>query len=150
MNTIDKIAKSLIKEDEGYRDYVYADSKGNLTCGWGHKIALGTKVRYIISCIFFKDDYSKAKKSVLKILQIFNLALNEVRIAVLISLAFNMGIGNYNKKTGLLGFRKMFKALQDHDFELASEELKDSKWYKDVGQNRADRLIDMLRYGNLS
>ena len=43
-------------------------------------------------------------------------------------------------------FVKFLKAVQDSDWEKASEEMMDSKWAKQVGP-RAIRLSNMIREG---
>lgn len=66
--------------------------------------------------------------------------LDEVRKAILINMCFNLGLPR------LMTFRKMLKALEDRNYELAAKEMLDSKWAKQVG-NRAIELSEMMRTG---
>ena len=43
-------------------------------------------------------------------------------------MAYNLGVD------GLLKFKKMWKALEKQDYQTAAEEMKDSKWYHQVGR----------------
>lgn len=65
---------------------------------------------------------------------------DDVRQNVLIELVFNLGI------TRFLGFRKMIAALTAYDYATAAKEMKDSRWYTQVGQ-RAVTMCEMMRTG---
>jgi lysozyme len=65
---------------------------------------------------------------------------NDVRQAVLISLAFNMGIA------GLLQFHNTLAAWQAGRYALAAEGMKDSVWYGQVGK-RGPILVTMVLTG---
>jgi lysozyme len=65
---------------------------------------------------------------------------NEVRQNVLIELVFNLGISRF------LGFRRMLAALAASDYATAAKEMKDSRWYTQVGK-RAVTLCEMMRTG---
>jgi lysozyme len=65
--------------------------------------------------------------------------LSSVRREVLANMAFNLG------KTKLSKFRKMRAAIDGRKYVEAATEMKNSRWYRQVGR-RADRLIfAMLR-----
>ncbi|HET6454328.1 MAG TPA: lysozyme [Armatimonadota bacterium] len=63
--------------------------------------------------------------------------LSAVRRAVLMDMYFNIGMPR------LKTFRKMLAALEAGDIPRTAAEMKNSKWYRDVG-NRAVRLIRMM------
>ncbi|HET6453974.1 MAG TPA: lysozyme [Armatimonadota bacterium] len=63
--------------------------------------------------------------------------LSAVRRAVLMDMCFNVGMPR------LKTFRKMLVALEAGDIPRTVAEMKDSKWYGDVG-SRAVRLIRMM------
>ncbi len=65
---------------------------------------------------------------------------NDARQSVLIDMCFNMGWGKLSQ------FKKMFAALEREDYAEAAVQMKDSKWYRDVGR-RADTLIESMRTG---
>ena len=63
-----------------------------------------------------------------------------VRTEVILNMAFNLGL------TRLQKFKKMIAALRIRDYETAAIEMKDSKWYNQVG-SRAKRLTGQMRTG---
>ena len=67
--------------------------------------------------------------------------LDSVRKKVVIDMRFNLGPG------GFRGFKKMIAALAAGDYKQAAEEMKDSKWYWEVG-NRSRRLVKMMATGH--
>jgi lysozyme len=67
--------------------------------------------------------------------------LDDVRQRVLANMCFNMGIGK------LLGFKNFLVAVQAKDWTKAVAEMKNSAWFKQVGQ-RAVRLASMMESGN--
>ena len=62
---------------------------------------------------------------------------SEIRRRVLIDMAFNLGV------SGLLTFQNMIGALEVGNYEVAAEEMLDSKWAEQVGK-RAERLALMM------
>lgn len=68
---------------------------------------------------------------------------SDVRQCVMLSLAYNMGVGDGVLGTGLLGFKHALASWQAGDFIGAAAGFKDSRWYTQVG-NRALRLCAML------
>lgn len=66
--------------------------------------------------------------------------LNPVRQKVIIDMRLNLGFA------GLKGFKRMLEALEQGDYEKAAEEMKDSKWYYQVGI-RGRRLVKMMKTG---
>ncbi len=71
--------------------------------------------------------------------EVFN-SLNDSRKAVLVDMAFNMGIG------GLLKFKRMIQALGVRDYERAAIEMLDSRWARQVGR-RANNLSEQMKRG---
>lgn len=65
---------------------------------------------------------------------------DEVRYAVLVDMAFNLGVG------GLLKFEKTLAAFERGDWIAASLHMADSKWHKQV-KDRARRLEQMVVSG---
>ena len=63
---------------------------------------------------------------------------SEIRRRVLIDMAFNLGV------SGLLSFQNMIGALEVGNYEIAAEEMLDSKWAEQVGK-RAERLALMMK-----
>ena len=67
--------------------------------------------------------------------------LDSVRQDVVISMIFNLGLAGFKK------FRNAIMAIQAGKYELASKELLDSLWAKQVG-SRAIQLAHMMRTGS--
>ena len=138
----DKDIKERIQKDEGYRDHVYLDSEGIPTCGWGHALHIGSKVPRRVSELYFDKDFQDAKHDYQILSTNKNLNLSPIRESVLINMLFNMGL------TRVYGFKKMIAALQVDDYKLASKEMLDSKWARQVGP-RAKRLAQMMKTNQL-
>ena len=66
--------------------------------------------------------------------------IGEVREAVVMDMLFNLGLPRFRT------FRKMIAALDRAKYDLAADEMLDSRWAQQVGQ-RAIRLADMMRTG---
>ncbi len=66
--------------------------------------------------------------------------LDPIRQKVMVDMRLNLGMA------GLLGFKKMIAALKAGNFKKAAFEMRDSKWYFQVGR-RSERLVEMMRTG---
>jgi len=51
-----------IKKDEGYRPYVYFDTKGIPTGGYGHAFLPHSTIPHEIAEMFFERDYAEAAR----------------------------------------------------------------------------------------
>ena len=135
------IEQELI-EEEGLSLEPYKDSLGNLTIGVGHLIKSNCG---IISLEYagklLAEDIKEARNQCKKNIPFFG-CLDEVRQYVLIDMCFNLGIGK------LLGFKKMLLALENKNYVVASAEMKNSLWHKQVG-SRAVKLENCMRNGIL-
>ena len=106
--------------------------KGALTIGWGHNLdAHG--IPKAMAEVLLDDDLTEATHEVDARLT-WAQDLSAPRRAVLIDMAFNMGIG------GLLGFTNMLTAAERGDPPAVAREMRDSRWYQQVGA-RAERLV---------
>ena len=68
------------------------------------------------------------------------LELDEIRQRIIIDMAFNMGVPRLGK------FKKMWKAIEEENFEEAKIQMLDSRWANQVG-NRAVRLSNAMETG---
>jgi len=68
--------------------------------------------------------------------------LDDVRIRVVLDMAFNMGVPRLCK------FKNMWAGIHDGDYIRASAEMLDSRWATQVGQ-RATRLSEAMKTGEL-
>lgn len=133
---LERIERDLIR-DEGMRLMPYQDTVGKWTIGVGRNLTdRGISEREAMHLL--RNDILIAES------EVSGLACyrktNEARRAVLVNMAFNLGI------TRLLGFRNMISALNEGDYDRASDEMLDSRWASQVG-DRARRLSEQMRRG---
>lgn len=130
--------RTQLQRDEGLRLFVYEDTKGIPTIGYGRNLAevgvSSDEASYLLD-----NDIERTKAAVSKALP-WSDSLDDARRGVLVNMSFNMGIG------GLEGFHGMLAKLEVGDFEGAAMEMEDSKWAGEVGA-RAQRLIMQMRTG---
>ena len=138
---IKKITDQLIQH-EGLRLKPYHCPAGRLTIGVGRNLedkgiteqeALMLLKNDIQNCIadlqeIFQDDQDNENK--------FDLLPEQVQ-RVLVDMRFNLGYKGFRK------FKNMIKAVKKQAFHSASQEMKDSLWYHQVGK-RAERLTKMM------
>ena len=144
-----KNVMSQLMIDEGVVYEVYLDHLGLATVGIGHLILesdeehgmeVGTSVS-VERCeeLFMRDLDIAISECVVLYGDDWDGFPEEVQ-EVLVNMLFNMG------RPRLTQFKKMNAAIAEGDWETASVEGRDSRWYKQVG-NRAERL--MVRLGNI-
>jgi len=129
-----------VQRHEGFRSKAYQDSVGVWTIGWGinlqelddfpQEYAMFFLRRELVNCAFALSQRG-----------VWN-ELTQTRKDVLTEMAFNLGIPRLN------GFKKMWKAIENGDYETAADEQLDSKWARQVGV-RAMRLSKRMREGVL-
>ena len=131
--------KKLIVSHEEDREFPYDDGFGNITIGIGYNLtARGLPqswrneqyerdVEYFYSQ--FCQDYFWFPE------------LSQARQIALIDMAF-MG---YKK---IQEFKKMLTALENHDYDLAADEMLNSEWATEV-KGRAIQLAEIMRKGIL-
>lgn len=130
---------ALIKKHEGLRLKPYKDTEGKLTIGVGRNLDdVGITAEEADELLL--NDIDRCLKQIADNFPWMS-DLDDVRIAVVISMIFNMGLD------GFMGFRKTIESIQARDFETASKEMMESKWYTQVGR-RAHELSEMMRTGN--
>ncbi|WP_334029665.1 glycoside hydrolase family protein [Alteromonas sp. P256] len=126
-----------LRVHEGDEHKVYRCSEGYLTIGVGRNLETNG-ITQEESDFLLANDLSRVEKQVRKHIRLHG--LNDARIAVLINMAFNLGIN------GLRKFKKTLAYIEQGDFETASTEMLDSKWRNQVGY-RAIQLAEQLRTG---
>lgn len=120
------IALKIIKIDEGFRNKPYYCTERFPTIGWGRVVGKYNEPLPDISTTKEKElpwVEDRIKQIVLSLSKKFPLAwskCNDVRKAVLISAAYQVGI------TGVSLFKKMWKAIESSDWEEASKQMLDS------------------------
>ena len=130
----------MIKHHEGVVPHAYQDSRGYWTIGVGRLIdeSLGgglsdAEIDYLLAndikrCRAEAEQYPWFNK------------MNEPRQAVILSMLFNLGRPNFDK------FQNMHASLLVGDYTLASHEMLDSRWAKQVGK-RAEEMAGMMLSG---
>jgi lysozyme len=130
--------KGMITRHEGMRLSPYKDSVGKLTIGVGHNLD-DVPITENAALAILGDDVARVVLQVKGALSFFD-SLTEPRQAVLLDMAFNMGLG------GLLQFHHFLANLQDGQYGLASQDMLNSEWARQVGQ-RATELAKMMQSG---
>jgi lysozyme len=133
-----KDLKSLLKLHEGLKLKPYLDTRGYLSIGYGR--CLDTRGLSADEAEYLLDNDIKDFTDKVHGLLPWTLGLDEVRHAVVVNLAYNLGMA------GLLTFQKMLAALEAGQWDTAAEELLDSAYHQQVG-GRAVQLARMLKEG---
>ena len=138
------LAAKLIQHYESCKLYPYEDAKGVPTIGWGNTFWQGgTSVEMSDDSIsqdeadslflFWLDNFAKNVKAVVN-------GAKDNEFAAFVSLAYNIGMGNFNKSTALREFLRSNKSAVGDAIE---------KWDRAGGQvllglqrrRRAERLV---------
>lgn len=136
--TTQEIFLSTVKRAEGFRSKPYRDTVGKLTIGYGRNLDDVGISEWEASLLFDLDVQRTAHELIDALPWIAG--LDEVRRAVLVEMAFNMGVA------GLLQFKNTLALVRKGMFAEASRAMLDSKWAGQVG-HRADRLAESMRLG---
>jgi lysozyme len=133
LNLIDQLIR-----DEGIRLKPYRDSFGKLTIGVGRNLD-DVGITKDEAVFLLHNDIRAAEDAVFKALS-WTVNIDPIRRAVLVNMAFNMGIG------GLLAFKHTLELVKLGKYEEASDEMLNSHWAEQVGA-RAARLSVQMRTG---
>lgn len=129
------IALQSLKIHEGYRQFIYLDSVGIETCGFGRNLKdkglSEREAEYLL-----RNDINEAEQDLVKEYNYYP-SLSTARKAVLINMVVNLGATKFR------GFKKMHNALNNKDYKKASIEMLDSKWSQQVG-NRSIQLAKIM------
>ena len=143
---------NLISDHEGvklkvYDDYTGKELKagdvlvGHPTIGIGRNVAKdGLGISQEEAEFMLMNDIDRVKEEI-KNFPIEH--LNEVRTAIIIDMAFNMGITRFNPTM----WKKTFQAIVNEDWQKATTEMLDSNWARQT-KRRSARLSQMMLLGN--
>lgn len=132
-----QILKNMLVQEEGYSQFPYPDSEGILTIGIGRNLeSNGISMSEALTML---DNDVKESIDFLNEHFAYFKNLEPIRQIVLIDMAFNL-------KNRLLGFIQTLAAIQAGNYQLAAQEMLNSKWAKQVGR-RAVRLAKMMETG---
>ena len=131
----------LLKRHEGLKLDMYVCPAGRRTIGYGHNLDM-VPITERAAEIILEDDIAMVLWQMGQIPRLAGIlkTISPARRAVLISMAFNLGVA------GLLGFRNMLNAMERGNFDWASQEMLSSRWASQVGA-RARELARMMREG---
>jgi len=132
---------ALLSQHEGRVAHAYQDSLGYWTIGVGHLIDKRKGGRLPEEIIDALLDYDM-RKHWLELLEALPWVerLDDVRQAVLLDMAFNLGV------PGLLKFKNTLRYVERGDYKLASSGMLASLWARQV-KSRANRLSRMMETG---
>ena len=143
--------KEEIKADEGVKladngnHLIYLDHLGYPTVGVGHLIQetdpefgleVGTEIEEERVNELFEQDLNTTIDECLLLYDDFYVLPEEAQL-IIANMMFNLG------RPRLSRFHKMKKAVDNRDWQEASNQMKDSKWYRQV-TNRAERLCKRM------
>ena len=137
--------KEEIKKDEGYKNEIYLDHLSLKTLGVGHLIKetdpeydleVGTHIDDERVNELFEEDINVTIDECRKLYYDFDRLPEEAQL-IICNMMYNMG------RPRLSRFHKMKRAVENRDWKEASNQMKDSKWYRQV-TNRADRLCNRM------
>jgi lysozyme len=133
--------KTQLLREEGAESCAYQDSLGFWTIGVGRLIdsrkgggLSNDEINYLL------DNDIKAKTREVLLALPWMPRLSDPRQAVLIGMAFQMGIG------GLLKFKRTLGSIEDGQYGEAAVEMLDSAWAKQTPA-RAQRLAKQMETG---
>lgn len=133
---MESLANQLIRH-EGLRLEVYECTNGYKTIGVGRNIQTNG-ITEEEAILMLKTDIDRSRKE----LETFYWweDLDEVRKDCLINMVFNLGFPTFKKFKGLIS------DLEDKNYKMASLNMLDSRWAKQV-KGRAKELAEQMRTG---
>ena len=141
-----KLKNDLIRH-EGRRSETYLDHLGYKTGGVGHlitkddepywRLPIDTTIPKDVIDSWLTSDMDKCEDDCKKLFSNFNMLPGECQI-ILMNMAFNLG------RTRLSKFKKLILAIESYNFEEASVQMKDSRWYRQV-KGRAVELCKRMQ-----
>ena len=144
---VEQFKRELIIQ-EGRKNEPYVDTAGLLTAGVGHLLTDNEKRQFPKGTIVSQEqintwldsDIRKAYELGKAILGAAEFEkLDDVRKRAICNLAFNLG-------NRLASFKKFIAAMKTGNYQVAANELVDSKWYKQVNQ-RGPEVVEQIRSG---
>jgi len=134
--TFTTIAEGWLREEEGYRRFMYLDTEDIPTIGYGRNLR-DVGISQVEAEFLLRNDMQSSLIGAAGF-PWFD-GLSDLRKAVITDMIYNMGLLRF--KT----FKKMLLALINKDYFAASVEMLDSKWAKQVGY-RAVKLAYVMRH----
>ena len=142
---LEKLREEL-EIDEGCKYEIYLDHLGYPTFGIGHLIIdddpesgweVGASIDTVRVHEAFESDIEGVLSDCSKLYSDFE-DLPEEAQRVIANMMFNMGYTRLSK------FKNMKLSVDDRNWDIAADEMVDSRWYYQV-PNRAKRLVERMR-----
>ena len=118
--------------DEGFEPLPYTDTQGYPTIGYGTKLPIDETEAHLLLEKRLHDTLMEIEKRV-----DFFADLPEDVQSILLNMGYNLGVPK------LMKFKRMWAALEKRDYKEAAKEMRDSLWYRQVG-DRAERLAQRM------
>ena len=134
------LASQLARENENLTLTPYHDTVDKLTCGYGRNLQ-DKGISIAEAELLLANDITEAHARLRSEFSFYR-TLSTIRQAVFIDLYHNMGMN------GLLTFKKLLRAAQFNDWDEASAQLQDSRYWTQTGI-RAQRNYLMMRFDKL-
>ena len=142
---LEKLREEL-ELDEGCKYEIYLDHLGYPTFGIGHLVTdddpeygweVGASIDTVRVHEAFESDIEGVLSDCSKLYSDFG-DLPEEAQRVIANMMFNMGLTRLSK------FKGMKRGVDSQNWNLAADEMVDSRWYRQV-TNRANRLVERMR-----
>lgn len=127
----------IIKENEGFEGGMYKCPAKKLTIGYGFNLEAIEMPRHVAD-LWLLHIVKKTEKALDD--YYFFRKLNEPRKAVILDMAYQMGIFGVSK------FRDMISAINADKYELAAKEMLNSRYARQT-PNRAKRNAEIMKTG---
>ena len=135
--------KEEIKQEECFSNKVYFDILGYGTIGYGHLVTPLDKFKEGVVYDnkelekVFEYDFQIAYQDGMSLTK--DIDIPDEAKEIVIHMCFQMGKPKVSK------FKKMFEALRNKRYDIASTEMLDSLWHKQHTPARAERLANRMR-----
>lgn len=130
--------EGMLKKHEGLSLKPYRDVVGKLTIGYGRNLD-DNGIRESEAESMLQNDMYDALIEAKQVIDNFD-TLSILRQVVIVNMIFNLGLNKF------LEFKKTIVAINNNNFKTAASEMRNSNWYKQVGQ-RAEELCELMLKG---
>lgn len=139
---MDPLVKRLLHRDEGFRRSAYQDHLGYWTIGIGKLIDArkGGGITFDEAVFLLENEVSRKETELRAHFPAYS-ALDRVRKAVLLSMAFQLGV------SGVMAFRNTLRAVEEKRWNDAADGMMHSLWARQT-PGRALRLAEAMRTGD--
>jgi len=128
-----------IKKHEGFRKYVYKDTEGFDTIGYGFAIK-DLQVDEDIASIILERKLARISTRIYETLWWFREIPRQAQ-EIVIEMVYQLGLIRFKK------FKKTIEFIKNKNWQCASKEMLDSKWARQT-PNRAKELSNRMRQIN--